>query len=125
MQLLSFSICFAIALHVVVAAPFPATNQPAPWQLGGPVTPDRAKTIQGHITRFKTRRREFLERAKLHWTDYEYHNKQARRLGHDTTEGKRNLDLADSHNRAYNGNMKKAKHYRGKLRAYRAMLDRG
>ena len=38
MQLLSFSICFAIALHVVVAASFPAGNEPVPWQIGERIT---------------------------------------------------------------------------------------
>ncbi len=119
MQLLSFSICFAIALHAVVAAPFPAHNQPNNWQLHGPVDNETAEGYRSRITRCHTRKKDCLLLAAHHSKTEEYHQNEADRLGHGTEEGKKHLQLVKTHSDKHRKYTINAADYEGRIRRYK------
>jgi hypothetical protein len=99
MQLVSFFICFAVALHVVFAAPFPADNQSVPWQLGGPITQKATKAIEGRKKRAQTRGKFSLDREDYHEWHRDHHIAKANEFAHDPDTRKGHLKEARYHNK--------------------------
>jgi hypothetical protein len=92
MQLLSFSICFAVALHVVVAAPFPADNQPVNWRFGGPINDQAAKEIRVRLKLCNKGKKKCLKAATYHSGA----RAMADEFGHDTEQRQRRLERAEN-----------------------------
>ena len=92
MQLLTLSICFAIALQVVVAAPFPGNNQSTPR---GSID-DEAKALESKKADLQSRREKYLASEQRELKHHGDHQKKANRLGH-TREGESHARRAENH----------------------------
>jgi hypothetical protein len=123
MQLLSFSICFAVglALHVVVAAPFPADNHAVNLQHGEPHL--TAEQLESRIRRATTHKNECSEAASYHSNARDYHNAMAVQQHLTAAEREEHRQHSTTHNNAQRQSTKDARKYEREILGYRRRLE--
>jgi hypothetical protein len=124
MQLLSFSICFAVALHVVVAAPFPADNQAVNWRFGGPINDQAAKEIRVRLKLCNKGKKKCLKAATYQSGARDRQNAMADGFGHDTEQRQRRLECAEKHDRLHHQYTRDAADHAAMMREYKGLLER-